>query len=579
MKKLIAALWFLAFPALAGNYASPTFNNVTAQGTLNNGAIVPSVGSESALVTFPVTGLPAGSVVLESGYYSAGDGAPQVLYILQNSDCSLNSGAGDGGAQVASSTSGHCWLLTPQAPYNARTWGAKGDFNYTSKTGTDNTTALQNAINFVGTQNNSGAGGTLFIPTGTFMTGTLSILAQIKIDAPTNSAATLILKPGVNGPVFTNNITGYDYGSDGHPGPQIFINNLRISSADGTAASATETSADGIYFTNTGNDCDATLSDVVVYNMPADGVHGLGSTCTVHLVRPTLWGNGASGLATNSTNDWVIESPQIGENLTNGISSEGDTYLYLHNVNAFSNLHYGYTIGGTSTAIIDGHSSLDRNGWAGLNLASDFTGTVNISGNLVFGGNSYAAVNSYPEVFLNGSAGLLIADGMRMLQPYPVNSGNSESYDFKFSGGATTRVFCTNCIFTSGVGNPYNTNSSATLMLLDTDTSTNGWNLSGAFTEKSGIIDGGSTFTLSGCSATSPSGGSHTGTFTSGTTGTCTITVTMGGETSAHGWNCLGLDQSSNSYALHETASTTTTATLSGSTTSGDFIRLSCWAF
>lgn len=39
MKKLIAALWFLAFPALAANYSSPTFHNVTAQGTITAPAL------------------------------------------------------------------------------------------------------------------------------------------------------------------------------------------------------------------------------------------------------------------------------------------------------------------------------------------------------------------------------------------------------------------------------------------------------------------------------------------------------------------------------------------------------------
>lgn len=114
-----------------------------------------------------------------------------------------------------------------------------------------------------------------------------------------------------------------------------------------------------------------------------------------------------------------------------------------------------------------------------------------------------------------------------------------------------------------------------TNLLISTDN-----NLTGNLTAE---ISGAPVFSVSGCGATSPVGSASAGYFNSGTTGTCTVTVFMGGPRSAYplppnGWNCLGVDQNTGAL-LVQTNGTTGTVTLAGPTTSGDFVRLSCVQF
>jgi hypothetical protein len=84
---------------------------------------------------------------------------------------------------------------------------------------------------------------------------------------------------------------------------------------------------------------------------------------------------------------------------------------------------------------------------------------------------------------------------------------------------------------------------------------------------------------LSGCSLTNELGGQTAGSFKSGTTGTCTVTVTPGVRTAPNGYSCWARDLTTPADAFGQTAYTTTTATLSGTTSSGDLITWGCVAF
>lgn len=86
----------------------------------------------------------------------------------------------------------------------------------------------------------------------------------------------------------------------------------------------------------------------------------------------------------------------------------------------------------------------------------------------------------------------------------------------------------------------------------------------------------GTKFTASGCSNTTTVGGATAGSFASGTTGACTVTITMGDSVAAaNGWAC-GVSNQTTANLVRQTASTTTTATVSGTTTSGDVIVFNC---
>jgi len=92
------------------------------------------------------------------------------------------------------------------------------------------------------------------------------------------------------------------------------------------------------------------------------------------------------------------------------------------------------------------------------------------------------------------------------------------------------------------------------------------------------IVSGGTKFTISGCSAGTTVGGATAGTFASGTTGTCTVVITMNASvmTAPTGWACAAADRTTPANVVSQTASTAATATLSGTTVSGDVISFSC---
>jgi len=84
---------------------------------------------------------------------------------------------------------------------------------------------------------------------------------------------------------------------------------------------------------------------------------------------------------------------------------------------------------------------------------------------------------------------------------------------------------------------------------------------------------------VTGCSLTSAVGGPSAGKFNSGTSGTCTITITMAATQAApNGWTCDAHDQTTAADANNvvQTAFTTTTITMSGTTVSGDVIVWKC---
>ncbi len=94
----------------------------------------------------------------------------------------------------------------------------------------------------------------------------------------------------------------------------------------------------------------------------------------------------------------------------------------------------------------------------------------------------------------------------------------------------------------------------------------------------SGVISNGSTFTASGCSNSTLVGGATAGSFKSGTTGTCTVVITPG-ITAPHGWACKASDLTTSADLVTQTATTTSTFTLSGITVSADVVNFSCTGY
>jgi lysophospholipase L1-like esterase len=103
-----------------------------------------------------------------------------------------------------------------------------------------------------------------------------------------------------------------------------------------------------------------------------------------------------------------------------------------------------------------------------------------------------------------------------------------------------------------------------------------------SFVGANGYESLGTKFTTSGCAVSATTGGPTAGSYTSGTAGTCTTVITMNGATglaAPNGWACSASDRTTPTDVIAQTASTTTTATLSGTTSSGDVIGFSCMGY
>jgi hypothetical protein len=83
---------------------------------------------------------------------------------------------------------------------------------------------------------------------------------------------------------------------------------------------------------------------------------------------------------------------------------------------------------------------------------------------------------------------------------------------------------------------------------------------------------------LSGCSLAGAVGGAGAGAFNSGTTGTCAVVITPG-ITAAHGFRCSATDLTTPADLIGQTAFTTTTCTISGTTVRADLITWEVIAF
>jgi len=92
------------------------------------------------------------------------------------------------------------------------------------------------------------------------------------------------------------------------------------------------------------------------------------------------------------------------------------------------------------------------------------------------------------------------------------------------------------------------------------------------------VLESNGTPSLSGCSLTSSIGGAGAGAFNSGTTGTCTVVITPG-ITAKNGFRCSATDLTTVADIILQTAFTTTTCTIAGTTVSADQITWQVEAF
>lgn len=254
-----------------------------------------------------------------------------------------------------------------------------------------------------------------------------------------------------------------------------------------------------------------------------------------------------SGLTTNQNAGWCYESYNGTAYVCSGIS---DTNSYVIRLNS---MH--------GTTIAEATSS-------GLNISPD----ILLGGTGSTGNGGVARANS---AFLNSPtiSGLLISNNQSALD---TTDTSPTIYSSNTSGGAYPFTTAGNLIIQS---RPSGANRD--ILFVTGGTPAIAAIIGGGNNVPAGIVKAGGLFSsgtqsISGCSLSSAAGGLTAGSFASGTTGACTVTITL--PTAPNGWACDAHDLTA-ATTINQTAASANSATISGTTTSGDVITWKCQGY
>ena len=255
------------------------------------------------------------------------------------------------------------------------------------------------------------------------------------------------------------------------------------------------------------------------------------------------------------------------------------------------------------------------------------TGTINTAASYLLGGSSFAGIknttsqwsgisallnnngsnNTAVGRFTLGNGASALGDNNTGVGYHAgfVTVGSNDSFFGQNSGAAVTSGANNTCLGSGSCGTTLTTGAGNIIMGVDATADTaasgtsdtlqirgrspgipvmaaTGLNTASPLVTVGGAqIVGGTKFTISGCSATTTLGGASAGSFVSGTTGACTVTITMAGAvgaTAPTGWSCWVNDLTT-ANTLRQSAYTTTTATLTGTTVTSDLITFGCVGF
>lgn len=208
------------------------------------------------------------------------------------------------------------------------------------------------------------------------------------------------------------------------------------------------------------------------------------------------------------------------------------------------------------------------------------TGTTDIEqlGSTIFhGGKLFIYQPENPSQLSGRSAPMRWADGaLNIVMFYPGNTGNpwpfsGLAFAAKITGALNTVPL------TPGDLDFQNSSSSKCARFLNSPGTSNIASMCDGGMSTSSLISSG-TQSVSGCGLAVPLGGAWAGSFKSGTTGTCTVTITPG-ISAQNGFVCLAKDLTTPADEPKQTAYTTATCTLSWTTVTGDLITWQAIAF
>lgn len=233
------------------------------------------VDSVSALSSLNVT---LYTRAFATGYYAAGDGGGGAYAYSSTSTAPVN-----GGTVLAAAGGIGRWLLQTSAPVSIKQFGATGNFNISSLSGTDDYAALNSAIN---------ANVPLYVPAGNYRCShalTATPAADIVICGDGSNTARLIFDSTATSGLTINssNASSY-YGSN----PRIVIKGISLLTQginNGTALSING---------NTANEPGVTTEDIFISGLNAGTQYWTAGLIQSHVVgsrHTNIWINGKAG--------------------------------------------------------------------------------------------------------------------------------------------------------------------------------------------------------------------------------------------------------------------------------------------
>lgn len=319
-------------------------------------------------------------------------------------------------------------------------------------------------------------------------------------------------------------------------------------------------------------------SALAQFTPPNGGGGGSGTVTSV-----TCGTNLTGGTITTSGTCALSNSPAITGSFSTGSGSGNTGGLDLY-VGTAANLNGGNPATGYVTLFADSAGNV-ANDISVINSSGtkvDLQNPVNLQNFPIYPGSSPANVAIGPDAidgiwfgYKYGGGASFVANGVDILT---FNASNTVGVDMNGSYGIGWT--------TPGTGADAGPTNTALCVVADGELELGahgaGTCNSGGQLILAGIYSGGTKFTISGCSAGTTVGGATAGSFLSGTTGTCTVVVTMNGATgltAPNGWSCSASDLTTPANKLSQSASSATTCTITGTTVSGDKVQFMAVGF
>lgn len=294
-------------------------------------------------------------------------------------------------------------------------------YGATGNGSTDDTTAIQNALN---------AGGITFFPAGTYLTAQLTI----------PHAAVL---RGVNSGTYNNTFTASQVSiiklknstNATHINIPITSNRVLISDLqfDGNDTNQTAGSWNGINFAadSVANETQAVIERVYTHDYRGTGIKVDGWRQAVHMRDVVSNFNGEHGIQLTGT-DCIVDNPICGDNVAVGIVVSGNVTVVKGG--AIYNNERGIEVTSGIKRVVLLANGVDRNLRAGVIVATTCAG-VSIVGNK-FTSNGRQTDNTYPHIDIQTTTGFVTLTG-NSFSPLEPGVTNNTNYAVQLASGAS----------------------------------------------------------------------------------------------------------------------------------------------